>query len=90
MWLAALLRARRTGYVSKYKNFLKPGTPPLRSTRELDEFRERIRCMHYSLSSEQVDEYWARLSYTLEALIDHFADRAGLSAWGRWLPLTSE
>jgi hypothetical protein len=60
MWLTALLRGIYTGYLCSYKNFLKPGTPPLRSTRELDEFRERIRCMHYSLSSEQVDVYWVR------------------------------
>jgi hypothetical protein len=61
MWLAALLRAKHAGYLSSYKNSLKPGTPALRSTRELDEFRERIRCMHYSLSSEQVGEYWVRV-----------------------------
>lgn len=33
---------------------MKPGTPPLQSTRLLDQVRERIRYMHYSLSTEQV------------------------------------
>jgi hypothetical protein len=60
MWLGALLRDMSTGYLSSYKNSLKPSIPALRSTRELDEFRERIRCLHYSLSTEQVDVYWVR------------------------------
>ena len=33
---------------------MKPGTPPLQSTRLLDQLRERIRYMHYSLSTEKV------------------------------------
>ena len=39
---------------------MKPGTPPLQSTRLLDQLRERIRYMHYSLSTEQVYVYWVR------------------------------
>ncbi|BCO28489.1 hypothetical protein MIZ03_3395 [Rhodoferax lithotrophicus] len=39
---------------------MKPGTPPLQSTRMLDQLRERIRCMHYSLSTEKVYLYWVR------------------------------
>ena len=39
---------------------MKPGTPPLQSTRLLDQVRERIRYMHYSLSTEQVYLYWVR------------------------------
>ena len=39
---------------------MKPGTPPLQSTRLLDQLRERIRYMHYSLSTEKVYLYWAR------------------------------
>jgi integron integrase len=39
---------------------MKPGNPPLQSTRVLDQLRERIRYMHYSLSTEQVYLYWAR------------------------------
>lgn len=39
---------------------MKPGTPPLQSTRVLDQLRERIRYMHYSLSTEQVYVYWVR------------------------------
>nr|MDP2190605.1 tyrosine-type recombinase/integrase [Rhodoferax sp.] len=39
---------------------MKPGIPPLQSTRLLDQLRERIRYMHYSLSTEKVYLYWAR------------------------------
>jgi len=39
---------------------MKPGTPPLQSTRLLDQVRERIRYMHYSLSTEQTYLYWVR------------------------------
>ncbi len=37
-----------------------PGTPSLQSTRLLDQVRERIRYMHYSLSTEKVYLYWVR------------------------------
>ena len=33
---------------------MKPGNPPLRSVRVLDQMRERVRYMHYILSTEQV------------------------------------
>ena len=33
---------------------MKPGTPTLQSTRLLDQMRERIRYMHYSLSTEKI------------------------------------
>lgn len=46
--------------MSSYKNFAKPGTPALQSTRVLNQLRERIRYMHYSLSTEQVYDYWVR------------------------------
>ena len=39
---------------------MKPRTPPLQSTRVLDQLRERMRYMHYSLSTEQVYVYWVR------------------------------
>jgi integron integrase len=39
---------------------MKPGTPALQSTRLLDQVRERIRYLHYSLSTEQVYLYWVR------------------------------
>ena len=39
---------------------MKPGAPPLQSSRLLDQLRERIRYMHYSLSTEQVYVYWVR------------------------------
>ena len=39
---------------------MKPGTPPLKSTRLLDQMRERIRYMHYSLSTEKIYLYRVR------------------------------
>ena len=39
---------------------MKTGNPPLQSVRVLDQLRERIRYMHYSLSTEQVYMYWVR------------------------------
>ena len=39
---------------------MKPGNPPLQSIRLLDQMRERIRYMHYSLSTETVYLYWVR------------------------------
>ncbi len=42
------------------KQPMKPGYPPLRSARLLDQMRERIRYMHYSLSTEHVYLYWVR------------------------------
>ena len=40
---------------------MKPGTPPLQSIRLLDQLRERIQYMHYSLATEKVYLYWVRL-----------------------------
>ena len=39
---------------------MKPRTPVLQSTRLLDQVRERIRYMHYSLSTEKLYVYWVR------------------------------
>ena len=39
---------------------MKPGTPVLRSKRLLDQLRERIRYLHYSLSTEKAYLHWVR------------------------------
>jgi integron integrase len=39
---------------------MKPGAPPLQSTRLLDQVRERARYLHYSLSTEKLYLYWVR------------------------------
>lgn len=39
---------------------MKPGTPALRSIRLLDQVRERIRYLHYSLQTEKAYLYWVR------------------------------
>ena len=42
------------GWTPSYKNSVKPSTPVPQSNRSLDQMRERIRLIHYSLSIEQV------------------------------------
>lgn len=39
---------------------MKPGKPPLQSIRLLDQVRERIRYLHYSLNTEKIYVYWIR------------------------------
>ena len=39
---------------------MKPGSPTLTSTRLLDQLRERIRYLHYSLQTEKAYLYWTR------------------------------
>ena len=39
---------------------MKPGMPVLRSIRLLDQLRERIRYLHYSLSTEKAYVHWVR------------------------------
>ncbi len=39
---------------------MKPGSAPLKSVRLLDQVRERIRYLHYSLSTEKVYLYWVK------------------------------
>ena len=39
---------------------MKPGAPPLQSARLLDQVRERIRYLHYSLKTEKAYLYWVR------------------------------
>lgn len=39
---------------------MKPRSPPLLSIRLLDQLRERIRYMHYSLATEKAYLYWVR------------------------------
>ncbi|MEP6970771.1 MAG: phage integrase N-terminal SAM-like domain-containing protein [Betaproteobacteria bacterium] len=39
---------------------MKPGAPPLQSVRLLDQVREWIRYMHYSLATKEVYLYWVR------------------------------
>ena len=37
---------------------MKPGMPAMHSVRLLDQLRERIRYVHYSLSTEKAYVYW--------------------------------
>ncbi len=41
---------------------MKPGTPLLQSPRLLDQVRERVRYLHYSLKTEKAYLYWVRFS----------------------------
>jgi site-specific recombinase XerD len=55
-WLCGLYTVQK----NRYKFFMKPGTPPLQSARLLDQVRERVRYMHYSLKTEKAYIYWVR------------------------------
>ena len=59
-WLAAWVLSRYTVQKHRYKTSMIPGTPVLRSTRLLDQVRERVRYLHYSLSTEKAYLYWVR------------------------------
>lgn len=50
--------------------------PPLRSTRVLDQLRERLRLMHYSLRTEEVYVYWVKAFIRFHGL-RHPAEMAG-------------
>jgi hypothetical protein len=39
---------------------MKPGTPPLKSARLLNQVKERVRYLHYSLKTEKAYLYWIR------------------------------
>ena len=39
---------------------MKPGNPPLQSSRLLDQVPERVRYLHYSLKTEKAYLYWIR------------------------------
>jgi integrase len=45
----------------RYIKKAKDRRPPLQSTRLLDQLRERIRYLHYSLNTEKTYVYWVRM-----------------------------
>jgi len=47
--------------MSRYNKKAKPRRPPLQSTRLLDQLRERIRYLHYSINTEKTYVYWVRM-----------------------------
>jgi Phage integrase, N-terminal SAM-like domain len=46
--------------MNRYNKTGEAVVPPLQSIRLLDQIRERIRYLHYSLQTEKVYLYWAR------------------------------
>jgi integrase len=46
--------------MNKYNSSCNVAAPTLHSTRQLDQVRERIRYLHYSLQTEKAYLYWAR------------------------------
>ena len=44
---------------------MKLGAPPLQSVRLLDQVRERVRYLHYSLKTEKAYLYWTRFFHPL-------------------------
>jgi Phage integrase, N-terminal SAM-like domain len=45
-------------FINSHKATMKTGTPVLRSIRLLDQVRERIRYLHYSLQTEKAYLHW--------------------------------
>jgi integrase len=63
MHLAVLFFGIYTGFTSSIKYIVKSSTvslPPLKSAKVLDQLRERIRYLHYSIRTEEVYVYWVR------------------------------
>jgi hypothetical protein len=46
--------------MSSYNNSRKTSTPVFKSTRLLDQLREQIHYLHYSLRTEEVYVYWVK------------------------------
>ena len=59
-WLAVYVSSEYTVHLYSYKNPMKPVNAPLQSIRLLDQVRERIRYMHYSLSTEKTYLHWVK------------------------------
>jgi hypothetical protein len=58
--VACLLTLRHIYNVFIQFKIMRPRRPPLQSSRLLDQVRERIRYLHYSLSTEKNYLYWIR------------------------------
>ena len=52
--------------INSYIEKANVGAPVFHSTRVLDQLRERIRYLHYSLQTEKAYVYWARFFHPLE------------------------
>ena len=52
--------ARYTVFMNSYNSSRKTSIPVLRSTRLLDQLREQIRYLHYSLRTEEAYVYWVK------------------------------
>ena len=51
---------RYTVQINRYIEIQQIGAPVFQSTRIIDQLRERIRYLHYSLQTEKAYVYWAR------------------------------
>lgn len=66
--------------------------PPLRSVKVLDQLRERIRYLHYSLPTEQAYVHWVALLQRLAAVrgrLSLCADQAAAAKWWLSMPMAS-
>lgn len=68
---------RNTVFMYRYNKSEKVAGPPLASKRLLDQVRERIRYLHYSLKTEKAYLYWVRF------FVLWSARQGGISATGR-------
>ena len=65
--------------MNRFNRSDKPDWVPPRSSRLLDQVRERIRYLHYSLQTEKVYVYWAKV-FVLWAARTHGGFRHALNA----------
>ena len=56
----ALVHNHTDCFCTQASRTMKPNKPALRIVRLLDQVRERIRYLHYSMSTEKLYVYWAR------------------------------
>lgn len=57
--------------------------PPLRSVRVLDQLRERLRLMHYSLRTEEVYAYWLKAFIRFHSVVRAHRRSLRESSWRR-------
>ena len=69
--------------MNRYNRSDKPDWVPPRSNRLLDQVRERVRYLHYSLQTEKACVYWAKAFVLWAARSGGFHSRYAASAFAR-------
>ncbi len=66
--------------MNSHNNSRKTSTPGFKSTRLLDQLREHIRDLHYSLRTEEAYMYWAKSSLFYRKRHPHDMEQARAAA----------